>query len=463
MKKNFILLATFSSLISSAFSQNMETREMPSFSKIEIESIAKVHLRQGSPQSVKINSEGLLRNVETEVRNNTLIIDGSTDADIQITIPTVEKLSISGHGEVTSEGSITSEELKLDISGDGKMNLAIRVKELKANISGLGKITLSGTAENTSLDIPGSGKIEALELQTTNCKANIAGLGKCTIDVTDDLITDISGSGSVVYKKEPKHLHENISGVGKTSEYCAAEGKTDTTRFMLGKSQVLIIGSKDSTRHQRKSATKPIWAGFEMGLNSYMNSSGNFSLPAGYEFLELREEKSISVGLNFAQKNIELGHSNVWFFTGLGITWNNYRFASNVTLNATTPISALVDTTSNIDYIKSKLVASYLDVPLMFEAFTSKNPKKAFHIGAGAMVGLRLMSHTKQKYELDDNTFKTKVYNDFGLNPFRLGVRAAVGYGHLNLYADYYFSTLFKNGKGPSLFPVNIGITLIGI
>jgi len=232
---------------------------------------------------------------------------------------------------------------------------------------------------------------------------------------------------------------------------------------MFGKAQVLIIGGKDSTRHEKKSHTKPVWGGFEMGINSYMNSNGNFDLPHGYEFLELRAEKSISVGLNLIQKNYELGHSNIWFFTGLGITWNNYRFASNVTLNSTSTISATVDTTSNIDYVKSKLVVSYLTAPLMFEVFTSRDRTKAFHFGAGALVGLRIMSHTKQKYEIDGDSFKTKVFNDFGLNPFRLGVRAAVGFTNFNIYADYYFSTLFKNGRGPDLFPVNIGISLIVI
>lgn len=463
MKKKFILSATFGFIITSAFSQNTEMRELPPFSKIEIESIAKVYLRQDVVQSVKVGSDGLLRKVETTVSNNTLHIEGSNDGELTISIPQIEKLSIEGKGEVIGQSPLNAEQLKLDISGDGKMVLDVHVKELKANISGLGKITLTGTAENSNFDISGSGKIDALEMKTVNCKANISGLGKCMIDVTDNLTTDISGSGSVVYKTKPKNSNENISGIGKTSEYCAAEGKTDTTRFMLGKSQVWIIGGKDSTRHEKKSRTKPIWSGFEMGINSYMNSSGNFDLPLGYKFLELRAEKSISVGLNFYQKNVELGHSNVWFFTGLGITWNNYRFESNVTLNPTSPISATVDTTSNIDYIKSKLVVSYLNAPLMIEAFTSRNPKKAFHIGAGALVGLRLMSHTKQKYEIDGDSFKTKVFNDFGLNPFRLGVRAAVGFNHLNLYADYYFSTLFKHGVGPDLFPVNVGITLIGI
>jgi hypothetical protein len=462
MKKKFILFAAFSTIISSVFSQGTEVRDLPPFSKIEIESIAKIYLRQDPVQSVKVNSDGFANKVETTVSNSTLHINGSTDGELHISIPDIEKLSIQGKGEIISETSIISDALKLDISGDGKMTLDVRVKELKAGISGLGKITLSGTAENAIVDISGSGKVDAMEMKTVNCKAAISGLGKCLIDVTDNLSADISGSGTITYKNAPKNITKEISGIGKISD-CCPPGKSDTTRLEFGKSHVLIISDRDSSeRRKKRSETKPIWAGFEMGFNSYMNSSGNFDLPHGYEFLELRDEKSISVGLNFFQKNVELGNSNIWFFTGLGITWNNYRFASNVTLNATSPVSATIDSSGNIDHIKSKLVVSYLNAPFMVEVFTSRNPKKAFHIGAGALVGLRLMSHTKQKYEIDGDTFKPKVYNDFGLNPFRLGVRGAVGFHHFNVYADYYFSTLFKNGRGPSLFPVNVGITFIG-
>jgi hypothetical protein len=391
------------------------------------------------------------------------MVNGSTDGELYVSLPDIEKISIEGKGEIIGQSPLNVDQLRLDISGDGKMVLDVHAHELKVIISGLGKVTLSGTADNSTLDISGSGKIDAMEMKATNCKATISGLGKCLVDVTDNLTSDVSGSGSVVYKTKPKNSNENISGVGKVSE-CCPPGSSDTTRLEFGKSHVLIISERDSLRHHRqKSGPRPTWSGFEMGINSYVNANGNKNLPNGYEFLELQEEKSVSVGLNFFQKNVELGHSNIWFFTGLGITWNNYRFADNVTLNPTSPISGIIDSTSNIHYVKSKLVVSYLTAPLMIEAFTSRNPKKAFHIGAGALVGLRLMSHTKQKYEIDGDSFKRKIFNDFGLNPFRLGVRAAVGFNHFNLYADYYFSTLFKNGRGPELFPVNIGITILGI
>src|SRR5207249_2297124 len=126
--------------------------------------------------------------------------------------------------------------------------------------------TLTGTAENSEVDISGSGKVDALDLKTVNCKANISGLGKCLIDVSDDLITDISGSGAVTYKNPPKSIHQNISGIGKISDY-KTSNISDTTKLMFGKSQVLIISDKDSSRHSKKHSVTPIWSGFEMGIN----------------------------------------------------------------------------------------------------------------------------------------------------------------------------------------------------
>jgi len=460
--KKMIVLLTVCSMTLSLFSQNSEQRQLPPFTKISIESIAKVYLRQDSTHSVSVTTDGQLNAVETRVSNHTLYIEGK-ESDLVIGMPVIEKISIRGNGSIIGQEPLTADKLVLDISGNGKMNMDVQVQELKAIISGLGKITLNGTAVRTDVSISGSGKLDAISLKTNTCNAEISGVGKCSIDVTDTLNSEISGSGKVEYKNAPKHITTNITGIGKTSSYSGMEGKADTTRMTIGGSEVLIIGKHTYSNGKWRSRQRPTWQGFEMGINSYVTSSGSFDVPANYSFLELHQEKSVSVGLNLFQKNFELGHSNVWFFTGLGVTWNNYHFADNVILHNTTPITATIDTTSKIRYIKSKLTDSYLMVPAMFEIFTSRNPKGALHIGAGALLGLKLGSHTKQKAELDNDVFKTKVFDDFGLNTFRAGARFAIGFNRLNLFADYYFTPMFKSGAGPKLFPVNFGITLLGI
>ena len=461
--KRFMLSFALAILgMTGASAQTTETRELPPFTGIDIRSVAKVFIRQDATQEVKIVSGDRSEATETRVDGGTLNIDGA-GSTIYIALPSLERIEVSGRASIMGQSTFTGKALLIDIGGDGKITLDVQYESLSANISGLGSIILSGAVTNANLKISGSGKVEALDLKATNCNASISGLGKCSIDVTDNLNTNISGSGTVAYKNAPKNISQNVTGLGRVVTNESLNIKRDTTHLTFGDSEMLIISAKDSLKARKKHDVKPIWAGLDLGMNTYMTRDNSFSLPAGWNGFELREEKSISVGLNLLQKDVQLGKSNFWFLTGLGVTWNNYRFSNNVSLsNKGGRVSAIVDTTSEIKYQKSKLTASYLTVPVLFEYFTSKDKKKAFHFTAGAMLGLRIGSHTKQKYELDGKTEKPKTYDNFYLNPFRYGARFAMGYGNFNLFADYYFSSLFKDNKGPELYPVNVGITIAG-
>ncbi len=439
-----------------------------SFTKIELSSLGKVFITQGDSNSIEVSTSGSKDNIETKIKNNKLHIESSIDAEYHITMKNIEGLSVSGTGEIISSNTIVTDHLKLDVSGSGKMTLAVQTKDLGIDISGVGKINLSGKTENANINISGSGKVEAFDLQTINCKAEISGVGKCNIDVTESLNSEISGMGSVNYKNKPTHLSSEVSGVGNVNCCDTAGGgvgKSDTTHLSFGDAQVLIIRSDSAVakRKAKNEKSRPIWSGMEIGFNNCFSKDGKMEVPNGYEFLDLNTGKSVTVSLNLLQKNFQLGHSNVWFFTGLGVTWNNYRFDKNVNLSsAADTISGGFDTTSTHNYSKSKLTATYLTMPLMFEVFTSKKNKNAFHIGAGAMLGYKIGSHTKTKFTEDGSTEKPKQYDDFYLNPFRYGARVAIGYRKFNVFADYYASTLFRDKKGPELYPVSVGITMTG-
>ena len=437
-----------------------------SFTKVELSSVGKVYVSRGDSNFVEITTSGSREGIDTKVRNNTLYIQSEVDAEYKITMKTIEGLAVSGTGEIFSSNTLTSDHLRLDVSGSGKMTLALDVKDLTIDISGVGKMTLSGKAENAVVDISGSGKVDAFDLSVKNCTADISGVGKCNIDVTESLKSDISGMGSVNYKTKPAHVNSDVSGVGSINNYDkteVSEGKNDTTHLTLGDAKVLIVRSDSAIarRKEKNEKSKPIWGGVELGFNNFVNSAGKMEVPPGYNFLDLNTGKSVSVSLNLLQKNFRMGQSNIWFFTGLGVTWNNYRFDKNVNLSsATSTITGSFDTTSIRTYVKSKLTSSYLTVPLMFEAFTSKKSKNAFHLGVGAMLGYKIGSHTKTRYSEAGSTEKPKQYDDFYLNPFRYGARVAIGYKKFNVYADYYASTLFRDKKGPELYPVAIGISL---
>lgn len=459
--KAFLLPAFLIAGMMQSFSQDAEIRQTPPFRGIEINSSARVFIKQSPEQIVKVSGGSRSSNITTEVQDNVLKIDGGHGSDIYVSLPELTSISLDGVGSVTGQSAFTGDKLDIEIGGNGKIIMDVQVKSLSAEISGVGNITLSGTADRADFNVSGSGKVDALDLKATSCNASISGLGKCLVDVTGELNAEISGSGKIYYKTVPPKFNKVITGIGDVTSYSGDSSVKDTTTFNLGDTQVLVIGKKkDKDSGERK--IRPSWAGLEMGLNNFLDRDNNFGPPSGYSDIELRDEKSVFVGLNLFQKGVELGRSNIWFVTGLGFTWNNYRFDNNVYIDkGPNGIITYRDTSPDIRYLKSKLTMSYATVPVMFEVFTSRDPKKAFHIAAGGMFGLKLGSHSKHKYEFDGNVTKDKNFSSFYINPVRYGARASIGYRNFNVFAEYYFNSLFRDGKGPALYPVSAGITLV--
>ncbi|GAB1403557.1 hypothetical protein MASR1M74_07350 [Lentimicrobium sp.] len=220
---------------------------------------------------------------------------------------------------------------------------------------------------------------------------------------------------------------------------------------------------KVSFKRNRQDKFDGHFGGFEMGVNGYLNSYGEFDMPEDYDFLDLRMEKSINVKLNILEQNFNLIRNKVGLTTGLGLEWKNFRFKDDVHLLARDG-----DVFNNFDnmprnYTKSKLVVNYLNVPLMLEFQTNRFSKtNSFHIAAGIQGGLRIGSHTKNVFQENGNKKKVKDRDDFYLNPIKYDLMARIGWGKINLYADYSLNTLFKNNRGPELYPFTLGITLIG-
>lgn len=202
------------------------------------------------------------------------------------------------------------------------------------------------------------------------------------------------------------------------------------------------------------------WAGFDFGFNLFLNEDY-----AGYdeEFMENDVFRSNSAYINIIQQSIGIqkNKNTIGLVTGLGFHLQSYRLDDNTTI--------IKDENSIIqpEYLffnenqKSKLAIESLTVPLLLEFQIPINHfDNRIYISAGAMVSLRLSSHTKIKYK-DDKKEKLKVVDDFSMHRFKYSLMLRTGYRWLNLFATYDLVPLFEKGKGPELTPFTFGITLI--
>jgi hypothetical protein len=226
-----VILYSFTFSFSTHKSENTlranEDRNVPSFTKIDLGVPATLFFELGEKQKVSIDAESdILKEIETEVKGNTLEIKFKSwhfkptgKITINITVPAIEGLDVSGSGYIEGKGKINSKSLKLDVSGSGKIKIAdLSATDIKTDISGSGKVELGGSDVISShkIDISGSGAVSASDLQVESVKASISGSGNCRVFVKQTLHADISGSGHIYYKGSPK-VNANISGSGKVT------------------------------------------------------------------------------------------------------------------------------------------------------------------------------------------------------------------------------------------------------
>lgn len=246
--------------------QNREVRDVAQFKRLSFGIPGTLYLTQGSPQKVEIEGpQEMLEEIQTKVEGGRLTIkrDGRWDSRINgksreiivyVTVPDIEAVSVSGAGSLSGKSKIRSGNLSLDVSGSGSMSLDIDAQDVRSNVSGAGNLELDGHFKSVSsvvsgsgsvrlsgtidgpatFDISGSGKIEAKgnsdrvkatisgsgdvlasNLKTKRCDVRISGSGSVEIEVAEELEANISGSGTVLYRGDPKRINSHSSGSGK--------------------------------------------------------------------------------------------------------------------------------------------------------------------------------------------------------------------------------------------------------
>lgn len=202
--------------------------------------------------------------------------------------------------------------------------------------------------------------------------------------------------------------------------------------------------------------------GIDLGLSQLAVSGLSTALPSTASFMELDNEKSINVGINFFQYSFGLQRKrdNFGLVTGLGLNISNYRLSNPYLLKRDAVTGNTVgEAIVGRDIKKNKLVTSSFEIPLLLEyQFPNGCKSKRFFLSAGGFAGVNVGSHTKTVFA--DSNHKYKERPDLNLNLLQYGLMARMGIGKLSLYSRYQYSTLFEKDKGPELYPFSVGITL---
>ncbi|MCK5846044.1 MAG: DUF2807 domain-containing protein [Bacteroidales bacterium] len=410
-----------------------------------------------------------------EVRKEVLTFDikgiENMSMEIEIFSPQFEEIIMDGASDLTSSSRIEGDAIHLELSGASSAILNVDYNILTARISGASDVKISGFVDSIYVNSSGASDFNSFEAKTIYANVKASGASDVKINPDSAVVADISGTSSLRYKNNPTHtsIGKNESvwvGINNHSVYVSED--EDTIRVSIGGGDTEIVISEDGNpnikfKRKKKNKFKGNWAGVELGVNGYLTPSQSIDMPTGYEFMELKYEKSTNFNINFFQQSFGIIGNKFGFVTGLGLRWNNYRFDNNIILDADSSVFyGYQDPRTERAYEKSKLTAWYLTMPILFEFQTNRHHNtNSFHLTAGVIGGIRMGSHSKQVYRVNGSgKHKPKVYDDFHLQPFILDATVRIGWGPLNIYGTYSITEMFRNDSGPELYPFSIGLIL---
>jgi len=249
-----------------------ESRDITGFTAVNNTGSFEVYVTQGDSFSLTVSAqENLLPIIETTVSGSTLNIKtqdnvcyrSSLPVIIEITMPDIEQLSLSGSGTLAVE-HVSGESIEISLSGSGKIyadtivtpdlllvnsasgkiysdlvdspdaafylagsgsieleklmgwNFSVNhsasgtvkvlntgAEKVNLNLSGSGRIEIAGEATEGHYINSASGKIDALDLLVEDCTATASGSGGILLYATATLEANVYGSGSILYLGDP--------------------------------------------------------------------------------------------------------------------------------------------------------------------------------------------------------------------------------------------------------------------
>jgi hypothetical protein len=119
-------------------------------------------------------------------------------------------------------------------------------------------------------------------------------------------------------------------------------------------------------------------------------------------------------------------------------------------------------------YKKTKLATVYLEAPIELRYSANPVTGKGFKFAVGVKVGALINAHTRNtKFEdrnnnaINDYTLKESSKTFFNKN--RIVAMGRIGMGHITLYTSSQLTPVIRDGFGPVVRPLSVGITLSGL
>ncbi len=203
-------------------------RSVSTFKNVDVSGAIELYVAQGETRPVKIETdENLLQYIDVDQEGDRIIIKSregfnlrpSKKIKVYVTSPVYNNIDVSGASNITGVAKIVNtENLRLDVSGAGDINMEVNAPAINADISGAGAVNLKGETKTFELTLTGAGKAHCYDLLSETTKVDISGAGDADVFASVKLDAQVSGAGNVTYKGGATNVTQQVSGAGSVKK-----------------------------------------------------------------------------------------------------------------------------------------------------------------------------------------------------------------------------------------------------
>lgn len=181
------------------------SRDIPvsAFDALKASGVVELNLVQSDKEKVTVDADEALQGYIHIVNNgSTLEIDtrklnnkdkkGNWKLYVTVYFRNINKLSINTVGHVQNEGTLKLDNIKMDVSSVGNVDLKLDAQQLDFTSSSVGNIELTGSAAKATMRNSSVGNIRAEGLKVKTMEVNNSGIGN--MDINAETITSFQGS-----------------------------------------------------------------------------------------------------------------------------------------------------------------------------------------------------------------------------------------------------------------------------
>lgn len=158
--------------------------------------------KSGPALQFEMNSNGWFRNNRGRV-------------DIEITMPVLKGMDLSGGAECDLTMDVASENVHLGLSGGAELKGQLRCADIEVSASGGGEITLAGSADKLRLDGSGGSEFHLRDFGVKDVAADMSGGSTATVNMNGTLDGELSGGSEIVYYGTATVGNTDFSGGAK--------------------------------------------------------------------------------------------------------------------------------------------------------------------------------------------------------------------------------------------------------